>query len=162
MALFIPALGGAAPRKAPVDLEDLSDSVGDSWEADANIATSAATILERFAEADKIDASVLQDKSATEGLFDFVQNAEVPSWLKSKLDSEAAEEAEKNLGTAKGSVAKAIVHLLSEAGDEIPDWVWARIRLWLSKNDRQDLVSVALLVYGNRARSGMLYRLYGN
>ncbi|WOO81873.1 uncharacterized protein LOC62_04G005388 [Vanrija pseudolonga] len=153
VALFIPALEGAAPRKAPVDLEDITDSVGNSWEADANITTNAAAILERFAEADKIDPAVLQDKSASEGLFDFVQNAEVAPWLKTKVSAEEAEETEKALGTAKGSVAKAIVHLLSEAGDKIPDWVWARIRLWLSKNDREDLVSVALLAYGNRARS---------
>ncbi|KAL1412362.1 hypothetical protein Q8F55_000106 [Vanrija albida] len=153
VSLFLPALAGAAPRTAPADLEDIADSVEESWAADAAITTHASHVLERFAESDKIDARSLQEQSAVEGLFDFVEKAEVPPWLETNGWEDSAEDIEKNLGTAKASVARALISILAEAGDKIPDWVWARMRLWLSKNDRQDLVAVALLVYGNRARS---------
>lgn len=113
-----------------------------------NVVKHSSGILERFAAADLLDIALLQDKQAIEPLLDFIEYAELPA----KVDER--EETDKELGKAKAAAARTLVFLMSETTP--PDWLWQRVERWFDQDPakRPDLVSCALLAYGNRARSG--------
>lgn len=64
-------------------------------------------------------------------------------------------ECEKAIAEGKASIVRAIVSLASvmEIFDPALGWFWDHMREWLIR-ERDDLVSCALLAYGNSARQG--------
>lgn len=141
---FLPPLQGVMPRGAPSDLED-----ADEFDTDVAILTHATKVLERFNGKDNLEYSaLLRDRDTLTALLEFMEEAAVPPWLE-----EVGEETTKALGVAKADVSRTLVNTFSEGG-EMPPWVLERLGGWLERPTRPDLVSVALLVYGNCARGG--------
>ncbi len=142
---FLPALRGAMPRAAPSDIKDTDDA----FSTDVAILTHTTKILEQFNGKDKLEyTALLRDRETLTALLEFMEEAAVPPWLE-----EVEEDTTKALGVAKADVSRTVVNTLSEGG-EVPPWVLERLGAWLERPARPDLVSVALLAYGNCARGG--------
>lgn len=113
--------------------------------------------------------------SALRCLADFIEMASSPTaWdlpriaMKSRChtdginaepdDEEALsfEEVEKTIGAGKAPIIRAVVAVSSEmeATDSTMEWFWNRMRSWSTREQRDDLVSCALLTFGNAARQG--------
>lgn len=152
---FLPPLLGGMPRDRPSNLDDVDPE--DSFTTDMAILTHATKVLERFNGKDKLEyAAILADQATVTALIDFVEKAEVPRWLDTS-GWEDKDEIEKGLAMAKADVSRTVVSLLSEGlgvGGKVPQWLHERLGQWLEIPGRPDLVSVALLVYGNCARGG--------
>lgn len=159
---------GFAPRDKPADQHGVDES--ECASTDLAILAHAASVLDRFNAGDKVDhAGLMGDTATMEALFDFVEHAQLPPWVEFYDDDEDEEQRqlaegmpgtgspqEKILGIAKAAVARTIVSAIAEA--DAPEWIWSRVGTWLSLNDRPDLISCALLSYGNKARSGKCLR----
>ncbi|CAK9787038.1 hypothetical protein CC85DRAFT_303950 [Cutaneotrichosporon oleaginosum] len=140
---FLPPLRGVMPRAAPRDLEDADDA----FATDIAILTHATKVLERFNGKDKLEyTALLGARDAITTLLGFMEEAAIPLWLE-----EVEEDTTKALGVAKADVSRTLVNALSEGGD-VPPWLLERLGSWLERPTRPDLVSVALLAYGNVAR----------
>lgn len=124
------------------------DTDADEFAASLAIVKHATAVLERFAAADKLAPALLHDRGAVEPMLDFIEHADVPAQCDDR------EETDKELGKAKAAAARTLVCLMSET--EVPGWLWDRVEAWFDQDaqKRPDLVSCALLAYGNRARSG--------
>jgi hypothetical protein len=158
-------MGAFAPRSRPATS---SDEDAEHVDADLIIVSHAASVLDKFNQADKVQG-VMGDQALLEAMFDFVERAELPPWVTFEVDDDEDEEEEANgkpkeqkvpgqeqektLRHAKGDVARTVVSLIDASA---PEWVWKRIATWLDMDGRPDLVSCALLGYGNKARSGEL------
>lgn len=81
-------------------------------------------------------------------LCDFVDQA--------KPSADLDEEEEKEFGMAKAKIVVCLVELCSESDSLGSDssHFWDRMRDWVSRQEREDLQSCALLCFGNRAREG--------
>lgn len=120
----------------------------DDFPTSLNIVTHSTAVLERFAASDKLVPTLLKDKSSVEPMLDFIEHADLPTQCDDR------EETDKTLGKAKAAAARTLVLLMSET--EVPQWLWERVEAWFDQDaaKRPDLLSCALLAYGNRARSG--------
>ncbi|BEJ07091.1 hypothetical protein CcaverHIS641_0403600 [Cutaneotrichosporon cavernicola] len=140
---FLPALRGMLPRAAPSDVEDADEAFG----TEVTILTHATKVLERFNAKDKIEyAALLGNRDCLSVVMEFMEDAAIPPWL-----DEVEDDTKKALGVAKADVSRTLVSTLSEGGDA-PPWVLERLGSWLERPTRPDLVSIALLAYGNCAR----------
>ncbi|EKC98916.1 hypothetical protein A1Q2_06670 [Trichosporon asahii var. asahii CBS 8904] len=119
----------------------------DEFPTSLNIVKHSTGVLERFAAADMLAPQLLKDKPSVEPMLDFIEHAGLPSQVENR------EETDKELGKAKAAAARTLVFLMSET--EVPAWLWERVERWFDQDaqKRPDLVSCALLAYGNRARS---------
>jgi hypothetical protein len=120
----------------------------DEFPTSLNIVKHSTGVLERFAAANMLAPQLLKDKPSVEPMLDFIEHAGLPSQVENR------EETDKELGKAKAAAARTLVFLMSET--EVPAWLWERVERWFDQDaqKRPDLVSCALLAYGNRARSG--------
>lgn len=112
------------------------------------IISQASTIFDVFGQVSQLDQ--ISDEQIS-SIAEFIEIGKLPGWVDTAEWDDT--DIEKPFGIAKGNVARTLVSILADRPN-IPASILQRLNTWFTIEDRPDLLSVALLIYGNYARDG--------